>query len=233
MSASRLSRLSAFAADEDDSADSLSDDDSFSKSSARGGRESRVHGQHDTHHGGRAHANKPPVQWVYGKPAHARLPQEVRLPEALQWRLHRMCARGSGEFQVRLLPAGASDDSAGELVDVSSERGGSGGEALTLSIGKASLHLRSGWNAPKRAQCEYAAGIGVSIEHWAKDIVGLHFPASARGLDAPPSSAIGVDGDATTSVSMRVEVLGGHEARDLLVLCLRYLVATAAAASAP
>ena len=267
VSASRASRLAT--ADDDDSLSDLSDDGSGSSHAGGGGSGSfnaphTVRGSHagesrHMHHSGNggcgASRSTPPSEWLYGKPAHARLPQEVRLPEALEWKLHRLCAKGGGEFAVRILPAADAAADAAGLVDVSTEGGGGGGGGLTLALGKTSLHIKSGWGGPRRTQAEYAHGVGVSIEHWAKDVVCLHLPAAAGGPDAPgapddaddvhligrsPSSlararatfqsgvGVGVGGETTDGVTIRLEVLSGREARDLLVLCLRYLVATAA-----
>ena len=195
-------------------------------------------------HGGAAHAKHTPADWLYGKPAHMRLPQEVRLPEALEWKLHRLCAKGSADFQIRLLPSADDEQKAAGLVDDSRRERSSiavaaaAGAALTLTIGRASMHLRSGWNGPKRVQCEYTLGVGVSIDHWDHDVIALHLPPSAAAHEARErlpslvkgggvsSSSLG-GGEATGGVTMRMEVVGGRESRDLLVLLLRYFVATA------
>ena len=46
----------------------------------------------------------PADPWLFGKPAQARIPLEVRLPEQLEVRLHKLCAKGGGEFTVKILP---------------------------------------------------------------------------------------------------------------------------------
>ena len=84
-------------------------------------------------------------------------------------------------------------------------------------------------------------------------MVVLHLPAAAGGADAAADEeadlhvvgsprrqrsfgrgarfqggvGVGVGGEATGGVDMRLAVQGGREARDLLVLSLRFLVASA------
>jgi hypothetical protein len=174
----------------------------------------------------------------------------VRLPESLEWTLHRLCAKGNGDFQVRRLRGDDADDAP-------AEHGADDRTALTLSLNRTAMQLRAGWNAPKRthATAEYALGVGVSIEHWARDVVLLHLPEAAAAMlrdadaDYPnepltPNSAqraragatfqpdvgVGVGGEATGGSVVRLEVAGGREARDLLVLALRYFVATSCGA---
>lgn len=256
----RTNRLARMAhVDDDDSGDSaFSDDES----------ESAMHLAPQPAAG----ALGPPSEWLYGKPAHARLPQEVRLSEGLEWKLQRLCARGGGEFSVRQLPPGVPHDGGGRAGTVSgsvpdsplitggrrSDDGGRGGGGeLTLVLGRAALHLRTAaWGAPKRAQSEYALGVGVSIEHWARDNIVLYLPAAGgdelaaedetnlqhagpgrqpRALGRAASGiaraafqgGVGVGGEATGGVDLRLEVLGGREQRDLCVLSLRFLVASA------
>ena len=78
--------------------------------------------------------------------------------------------------------------------------------------------------------------MSVAIEHWAKERLSISLPTSAGQAADEESASFGASlatgAPAASSGSvlgggsvLRVEVVGGREARDLLVLALRYFVA--------
>ena len=172
-----------------------------------------------------------PSDVIYGRPSHLRLPDEVRLPEAVETRLHRICVRGVGEFSVTLLPPLATEQPSGHpsqhpfpsLPPVSAATTPTRGSAaappssteLTLVLGRSSFALQPrgvGWLS-RRQQWPYTDEVGASLEHWASPILHLSLPARAGGGEVLRLAASG----GTVGASCH--------ARDTIALALRYFVA--------
>ena len=169
---SRLGRSGDHHHDDDDDDDGWSDDDdasSHGKEHAGGGGGGGGGSAGGGSTGGGSGGGGAQATWLFGKHAMARLPYEVRLSEPLEWKVHRICSKGSGEFSVRMVAEENGDGGVGMLGgdgggggadEISEPRGGGGGgdTPLTLVVSKSSLHVRGSWGSAKRLQCTYSKG---------------------------------------------------------------------------
>jgi hypothetical protein len=126
-----------------------------------------------------------------------RAPDEVRLPDHIEAKLHRICVRGVAEFVVLV------DDADGE-----------GREECTLILTRSQLSLKAGF-MNKRGSWEYAETVSVTLEGWGSHKIQLRVPQTQ---DDEPDGATG---------AMEVLRLTCQSVtdRDLLALSLRYFVA--------
>ena len=243
-----VNRADMALSDSDGEEMSLSDDsDDDVSSTASGPTSSRGSGRKKYGLARKAAANNAAVSrpeavpadpWLFGKPAQARIPLEVRLPEQLEVRLHKLCAKGGGEFTVKILPPAdhseADDHTAMVLAPQHQVASAQAAQQLTLILTRSSVCVRAnGWSGPKRLQAAFSRGVRVEIEHYARDYIALHVPGGADGVAAADDEMEVIAARAARqSITqqpavevVRMEVIGGREARDLLVLSLRYFVA--------
>ncbi len=149
-----------------------------------------------------------PAGCTWGKPVYAST-REVTLDGHFEAVLTRMCAKGSADFEVVTLPPADADGGA--------ERDASPGapaKKRTLSLRARDLQLSRGWR--RDARYAYSAHTGVAIERHDADVVTIEALHKGGGGRSPR---------AAESHSLRLALYSPAE-RDLLVLTLRYLVAT-------
>ena len=126
-----------------------------------------------------------------------RAPDEVRLPDHIEAKLHRICVRGVAEFVVLV------DDADGE-----------GREECTLILTRSQLSLKAGF-MNKRGSWEYAETVSVTLEGWGSHKIQLRVPQTQ---DDEPDGATGA------MEVLRITCQSVTD-RDLLALSLRYFVA--------
>ena len=132
-----------------------------------------------------------------------RAPDEVRLPDHIEAKLHRICVRGVAEFAVLV------DDADGE-----------GREECTLILTRSQLSLKAGF-MNKRGSWEYAETVSVTLEGWGSHKIQLRVPQTQdderEGGSAP-------DGATEAMEVLRITCQSVAD-RELLALSLRYFVA--------
>jgi hypothetical protein len=132
-----------------------------------------------------------------------RAPDEVRLPDHIEAKLHRICVRGVAEFAVLV------DDADGE-----------GREECTLILTRSQLSLKAGF-MNKRGSWEYAETVSVTLEGWGSHKIQLRVPQTQdderEGGSAP-------DGATEAMEVLRITCQSVAD-RELLALSLRYVVA--------